>query len=211
MTTPPELMADDIAEPVLWSARPEAKWTTFDVLVETMDARAMRRAVGILLLCVAGLAIAILAALFGLFLSAGEALPSGYDLALYILAALVISFFIMGLMAVPVMRRLHPPIYFALTGRRIGRRLGKTGPWDDFAMLDEVEPIMRWQSPGGFRGIDFVQSRHHPERGLLHRIFQVGGLGDEDAHALEAQLKAMGHEIVDRPELPRDARSRRKR
>lgn len=211
MTTPPELVADDNAEPVLWSARPEAKWTTFDVLVESMDARAMRRGFGILLLLVVVLTLTILAVVLGLFVSAGQALPSGYGLALLVLAALVVSFFVMGISAVPVLRRLHPPIVFALTAQRIGRRLGQSGPWDDFAMLDEVEPIMRWQSPGGFRGIDFVQSRHHPERGLVHRIFQVGGLSDADADALEQQLVALGHGIIDRPELPREAQGRRKR
>lgn len=207
MTTPPELVADDAAEPVLWSAQPEAKWTTFDVLVESMDTSAMRRAIMLLLLCVVGLTLAILAVVLGLFLSAGEALPGGYSLALLILAALVVSFFVMGLSAVPVMRRLHPPIVFALTANRIGRRLGRDGPWDDFAMLDEVEAIMRWQSPGGFRGIDFLQSRLHPERGLVHRLFSVGGLRDEDAETLEQTLTGMEYTVIDRPELPKNARS----
>ena len=203
----PELVADDVAEPVLWSARPEAKWTTFDVLMESMDTSAMRRGIMILLLCVAGLTLAILAVVLGLFLSAGEALPSGYSLALFILAALIVSFFVMGLSAVPILRRLHPPIIFALTANRVGRRLGQGGPWDDFAMLDEVEAIMRWQSPGGFRGIDFLQSRHHPERGLVHRLFSLGGLSDADAESLERTLTGMEYTVIDRPELPKNARS----
>jgi len=206
----PELVADDAAEPVLWSAQPEAKWTTFDVLVESMDTRAMRRAIMILLLCVAGLTLAILAVVLGLFLSAGEALPSGYSLALLILAALIISFFVMGLSAVPILRRLHPPIIFALTANRIGRRLGKGGPWDDFAMLGEVEAIMRWQSPGGFRGIDFLQSRHHPERGLVHRLFSVGGLSDEAADTLEQTLTGMAYTVIVRPDSPKNARAGRR-
>lgn len=206
MTTPPELVADDAAEPVLWSAKPEAKWTTFDVLMESMDTRALRRGVMLLLLCVAGLTLAILAVVLGLFLSAGEALPSGYNLALLILAALIVSFFVMGLSAVPILRRLHPPIIFALTARRVGRRLGPGGPWDDFAMLDEVAAVMRWQSPGGFRGMDFLQSRVHPEHGLVHRLFSLGGLSDADADALEQTLTSIGREIVDRPELPKGAR-----
>lgn len=203
----PELRADDAAEPVLWSAQPEAKWTTFDVLMESMDMRAMRRGLMLLLLCVAGLTLALLAVVLGLFLSAGESLPSGYGLALLILAALIVSFFIMGLSAVPILRRLHPPIIFALTANRVGRRLGNGGPWDDFAMLDEVEAIMRWQSPGGFRGIDFLQSRHHPERGLVHRLFSVGGLSDDDANTLEQTLTGMNYAVIDRPELPKNARA----
>lgn len=200
MTTPPELIADDIAEPVLWSAKPEAKWTTFDMLVETMDQRTMRKAVLLLLACVAGIALLIIAAVLGFLSSAGEAWPHGYSLALLILAALVVGFFLMGLLAVPVLRRFHPPIYFALTQQRIGRRLGHTGPWDDFAVLDEVDPIERWQSPGGFRGFDFTQSRLHPDHGMLQRTFRVGGLTDGDADALEAALKHLGRTIDDRPE-----------
>ena len=211
MTTPsanvaPELVADDVAEPVLWSAQPEAKWTTFDVLMESMDTSAMRRGIMLLLLCVAGLTLLILAVVLGLFLSAGEALPSGYSLGLFILAALIVSFFVMGLSAVPILRRLHPPIIFTLTANRAGRRLGQGGPWDDFAMLDEVEAVMRWQSPGGFRGMDFLQTRVHPERGVVHRLFSMGGLSDEDADTLEQALTSIGREVIDRPELPKKSR-----
>ncbi|MEX6724185.1 hypothetical protein [Parapedomonas caeni] len=187
------------ADAILWQATPDASLATFEVMLGSMDRATMRKAA--LLMPLGVVAITALVALAGMLLlaSAGADWRDGSALLMIAGTGFVTGILVMGLLALPILRRLSPPLVYVLTADRIGHRLGAGGTWDDFAWLAEVQGIQRWTSPGGFRGYDVAQSRQHPEMGLVSRVFQLPGLHEADADALEAALAGLGWQVADRP------------
>lgn len=195
----PAPTATGSSDTILWQATPDASLATFEVMLGSMDRATMRKAALLMPLGVVVLTGLVTLAGMVLLASAGADWRDGSALLMIAGTGFVTGVLIMGLLALPILRRLSPPLVYVLTADRIGHRLGAGGAWDDFAWIAEVQGIQRWTSPGGFRGYDVAQSRQHPEMGLVSRVFQLPGLHEADGDRLEAALAGLGWRVADRP------------
>lgn len=182
---------------LLWSAQPDAAMVIFETQVSDMRRRDLVGATLLLLILILMLAAAAVGVIVAFILNTGADAPSTRTLWIMFGFGVFISFFVMGFLAMPLLRKLNPPVIYAVTEQGVGRRAGKDGPWQEEAPWREISDIQAWTTPGGYRAFSFQQNRQHPEHGMVSRHIRFSGLSDEDAEGLEKILQKLGRPTLE--------------